>query len=60
MYINISKVDFGKYYRGGGGVTPEPAEPYLCFTSTGDSNVAMTQYGSPTNISNNKDKSNDK
>ena len=37
MYINISKVDFGKYYRGGsggGGVTPdpEPAKDYLCFT----------------------------
>ena len=54
MYINISKVDFGKYYQGGsggGGVTPEP---YLCFTSTGDSTVAMNQYGSPTDISNNK------
>ena len=32
-----------------GGVTPEP-EPerdYLCFTSTGDSTVAMTQEGTP-------------
>lgn len=32
-----------------GGVTPEP-EPerdYLCFTSTGDSTVAMTQNGTP-------------
>ena len=53
MYINISKVDFGKYYRGGsggGGVTPdpEPAEDYLCFTSTGDSTVTMRQNGTPT------------
>ena len=44
MYINISKVDFGKYYRG---VTPEPEPDYLCFTSTGDSTVAMTQNGTP-------------
>lgn len=57
MYINISKVDFGKYYRGGsggGGVTPEP-EPdkdYLCFTSTGDSTVAMTQNGTPSTTAN--------
>ena len=39
-----------------GGVTPEP-EPerdYLCFTSTGDSTVGMTQYGTPTDISNGK------
>ena len=52
MYINISKVDFGKYYRGGsggGGVTPEPepGQDYLCFTSTGDSTVAMHQEGTP-------------
>ena len=52
MYINISKVDFGKYYRGGsggGGVTPgpEPGQDYLCFTSTGDSTVYMTQNGTP-------------
>ena len=32
-----------------GGVTPgpEPARDYLCFTSTGDSTVAMTQEGTP-------------
>ena len=39
-----------------GGVTPEP-EPerdYLCFTSTGDSTVAIEQYGTPTDISNGK------
>ena len=32
-----------------GGVTPEPepARDYLCFTSTGDSTVAMTQNGTP-------------
>ena len=39
-----------------GGVTPEP-EPerdYLCFTSTGDSTVAMSQNGTPTDISANK------
>ena len=55
MYINISKVDFGKYYRGGsggGGVTPEPEPDYLCFTSTGDSTVAMTQEGTPTTSAN--------
>lgn len=57
MYINISKVDFGKYYRGGsggGGVTPEP-EPekdYLCFTSTGNSTVAMHQEGTPNKSAN--------
>ena len=53
MYINISKVDFGKYYQGGsggGGVTPEP--DYLCFTSTGDSTVAMTQNGTPSTSAN--------
>ena len=53
MYINISKVDFGKYYRGGsggGGVTPEP--DYLCFTSTGDSTVAMVQNGTPNTSAN--------
>ena len=52
MYINISKVDFGKYYRGGGGVTPEPEPDYLCFTSTGDSTVAMTQNGTPSTSAN--------
>ena len=39
-----------------GSVTPEP-EPqkdYLCFTSTGDSTVAMTQVNKPTDISKNK------
>ena len=39
-----------------GGVTPEP-EPerdYLCFTSTGDSTVAMIQTNEPTDISKNK------
>ena len=37
-----------------GGVTPEP-EPerdYLCFTSTGDSTVAMTQKGTPSTSAN--------
>lgn len=37
-----------------GGVTPEP-EPekdYLCFTSTGDSTVAMTQEGTPNTSAN--------
>lgn len=37
-----------------GGVTPEP-EPerdYLCFTSTGDSTVAMTQNGTPNTSAN--------
>ena len=37
-----------------GGVTPEP-EPerdYLCFTSTGDSTVAMQQYGTPNTSAN--------
>lgn len=51
MYINISKVDFGKYYRGGsggGGVTPEPEKDYLCFTSSGDSTVTLRQIGTPT------------
>ena len=55
MYINISKVDFGKYYRGGsggGGVTPEPEPDYLCFTSTGDSTVAMQQNGTPNTSAN--------
>lgn len=49
MYINISKVDFGKYYRGGsggGGVTPEPEPDYLCFTSTADSTVKLVLNGS--------------
>lgn len=57
MYINISKVDFGKYYRGGsggGGVTPEPEPDYLCFTSTGDSTVKIIQSTPATNISKNK------
>ena len=55
MYINISKVDFGKYYRGesgGGGVTPEPEQDYLCFTSTGDSTVEMQQNGTPNTSAN--------
>ena len=30
-----------------GGVTPEPERDYLCFTSTGDSTVAMHQEGTP-------------
>ena len=41
-----------------GAVTPEPGpsteNDYLCFTSTGDSTVAMEQYGTPTDISNGK------
>ena len=52
MYINISKVDFGKYYRGGGGVTPEPEPDYLCFTSTGNSTISMTQNGTPNTSAN--------
>ena len=37
-----------------GGVTPEPepARDYLCFTSTGDSTVAMTQEGTPNTSAN--------
>ena len=30
-----------------GGVTPEPERDYLCFTSTDNSTVAMTQNGTP-------------
>ena len=33
---------------------PEPEKEYLCFTSTGDSTVAMEQNGTPTDISNGK------
>ena len=33
---------------------PEPVKNYLCFTSTGDSTVGMTQYGTPTDISKGK------
>ena len=33
---------------------PKPEPDYLCFTSTGDSTVGMTQYGTPTDISNGK------
>ena len=33
---------------------PTPEQDYLCFTSTGDSTVAMTQKGTPTDISNGK------
>ena len=33
---------------------PKPDTDYLCFTSTGDSTVSMTQYGTPTDISKNK------
>ena len=37
-----------------GGVTPgpEPERDYLCFTSTGDSTVAMTQNGTPNKSAN--------
>ena len=37
-----------------GGVTPgpEPERDYLCFTSTGDSTVAITQKGTPTTSAN--------
>ena len=37
-----------------GGVTPEPepGQDYLCFTSTGDSTVAMTQNGTPNKSAN--------
>lgn len=40
--INIAKVDFGLY----------DAANYLCFTSTGDSTVAMTQNGTPNTSAN--------
>ena len=33
---------------------PDPEKEYLCFTSTGDSTVAMNQEGTPTDISNGK------
>lgn len=33
---------------------PKPESEYLCFTSTGDSTVGMTQYGTPTNVSRRK------
>ena len=33
---------------------PKPEPDYLCFTSTGDSTVGMTQYGTPTDISKGK------
>ena len=33
---------------------PKPEPEYLCFTSTGDSTVAMRQIGTPTDISNGK------
>ena len=33
---------------------PKPEPEYLCFTSTGDSTVGMTQYGTPTDISKGK------
>ena len=33
---------------------PTPDKDYLCFTSTGDSTVAMTQAGTPTNVSKRK------
>ena len=33
---------------------PKPDTDYLCFASTGDSTVSMTQYGTPTDISKNK------
>ena len=32
--------------------TPEPEQDYLCFTSTGDSTVAMTQKGTPNTSAN--------
>ena len=35
-----------------GGVTPEPERDYLCFTSTGDSTVAMKQNGTPNTSAN--------
>ena len=35
-----------------GGVTPEPERDYLCFTSTGDSTVRMTQNGTPNTSAN--------
>ena len=33
---------------------PIPEQDYLCFTSTGDSTISMTQEGTPTDISNGK------
>lgn len=38
----------------GAKLEPEVEPDYLCFTSTGDSTVAMQQNGTPTDISNNK------
>ena len=35
-------------------VQSEPDKDYLCFISTGDSTVGMTQYGTPTNVSKRK------
>ena len=51
-----AKIPTGWTVQVEGGVTPEP-EPerdYLCFTSTGDSNVSMLQVNEPTDISKNK------
>ena len=36
------------WHTGCYGAKLEPEKPYLCFTSTGDSTVAMTQNGTPT------------
>ena len=35
------------WHTGCYGAVIEPAKPYLCFTSTGDSTVAMQQKGTP-------------
>ena len=42
------------WHTGCYGAVIEQPKPYLCFTSTGDSNVTMRQIGTPTDISNNK------
>ena len=40
------------WHTGCYGAVIEPPKPYLCFTSTGDSTVRMTQYGTPSTSSN--------
>ena len=42
------------WHTGCYGAVIGPPKPYLCFTSTGESNVMMRQNGTPTDISNNK------
>ena len=40
------------WHTGCYGAVIEPPKPYLCFTSTGDSTVAMTQNGTPNTSAN--------